>query len=1260
MGVIAITERYEIGGILGEGGMGVVYEGFDRLLGRPVAIKLLRGPIADREDLAERFEEEARVAAQLEHPGIVTVYDRGRTSNGRLYMVMKLVRGRDFDELLNSDSCGLEDRLSIFERVSRAVGYAHERKVIHRDLKPRNIRVDESGNAVVMDWGLVKVLRRGTAIDAIEGGDDPGGIRSGRTEVPGSETQAGSVAGTYGYMAPEQAWGEVGKIDARSDVFALGAILFQIVTGQPLYPGTTREEILGQARRADPARVLEELRRYSVGPDLTRLAQRCLARRPEDRPQDAGEVAGGIRAYIEGAVAARAKAEARAIERRRRRLLVAALASMVVLGLAVVGNRLWRQSIRNRNAVPMLERVEERLATSEELPWNEISAEVSRVRSLLGPDGDTGLLRRADAIDARLDRDRRLSERLTEIRIGRVSEQIGKGEPGDYEPGNYRSRTRTAELADTGGCWFSSDRYPKADYRRGVIEAHSGRDIDSAYRKAFLGEGIDVDRLPTPRAAELIRTRSRAVVAALATALDHWALLRRWELRDANWQRLVALARAINHDGWCDSLRATLGEKDAERCRRAVLELAADPKVAGLPARSIQLLGVALVGVGEPRRAIEVLREARRHFPGDFWINYNLAWYLDRKVSPRQREEAIRYYTVAQAIRPDSAHQLAHALEDRGRIEEAVAILHDLTLRRPRSSRHLACLGGALVAAGDARAAAEAFGRAEAAAREAIAREPSSGTAYVDLGIALEGQGAYPATVAAFRESIRLGPESPEKHQRLANALMRDGHLDQAAAACRAAIKLDPNDPEYRLDLGALLCDRLRDFRGAIEQFQVAARLAPDDLRPRHNLGLALWYLGKTEEAKSSFRHAISLDPGDGPAHLELGALLLEAKPDDAEAIDELRKAARLLPREARAYSLLGRALAASRLYRDAIAAARTARDLEPGRAGYHLDLGALLCDRAHDYPGAVTEFREAIRLEPGDYRGYANLGIALGGLGQDAEAADVTETAIGFCPATADPRLRARLQADLGITLSAAKRREGAIAAFRRAIDLDPMDPTHHFRLGFELRYMGRFPESLAEFRRCQDLNAKRPNPDRRTSAWVGEARRLIEISERLPMILGGDRAPSVDPLLIARACAAKGRYAEAARFYADALAAGPSGHKHLRLDAACAAALAAAGPGAECPPSDGPDRRRLLHQALAWLKDDLDAWAGRLTADPKHGPHQVRQALQRWKDDPELAVLRDDKELARWPEQDRAACRGLWAEIERLLERSKDKIPS
>jgi serine/threonine-protein kinase len=1214
MRVIAITERYEVGDILGKGGMGVVHEGFDRLLGRPVAIKLLRGPIADREDLAERFEEEARVAAQLEHPGIVTVYDRGRTSDGRLYLVMRLVRGRDFDELLNSGSCGLEDRLWIFERVSRAVGYAHERKVIHRDLKPQNIRLDGAGDPVVMDWGLVKVLRRGAAIDAVEGGDEPGDIRTGRAAASGLETQVGAVVGTYGYMAPEQAWGEVDKIDARSDVFALGAILFQIVTGQPLYPGTTREEILGQARWADPARVLEELQRHSVGPDLTRLVRRCLARRPEDRPQNAGEVAGGIRAYIEGAVAARAKAEAQAVERRRRRLLAAALAGVVVLGLAYIGSDLWRRALRNRNAVEILNTAERRLNASEEPSWDEIRAEVSQVRPLLpllGPDGDAGLLRRADAMIARLDHDRRLLTQLADIQMGRT-------------------------------------------------EHRTGRVTEAAYRKVFVDEGIDVDTLDTAGAAGRVRLRSPAVVAAMTKALDHWALLRRWELRDANWPRLVALAQDIDHDGWRGSLRATLGEKDPERCRRAILSLAADPKLADLPSRSIQLLGVALVGEGEPRRAIEVLRAARRRFPGDFWINYNLAWYLDRKVSPRQREEAIRYYTAAQAIRPDSAHQLAHALEDGGRIEEAVTILRDLTRRRPRSSHHLACLGGALVAAGDARAAAEAFGQAEAAAREAIAREPSSGTAYVDLGIALEGQGAYPAAVAAFRESIRLGPESPEKHHRLANALMRDGHLDQAAAECRAAIKLDPNDPEYRLDLGALLCDRLRDFRGAIEQFQVAARLSPDDPRPRHNLGLALWHLGKTEEAKSGFRHAISLDPGDGPAHLELGALLLEAKPDDAEAIDELRKAARLLPREARAHSLLGRALAASHLYGDAIAAARTARDLEPGRAGYRLELGALLCDRAHDYPGAITEFREAIRLEPGDYRAYANLGIALGGLGQDAEAADVTETAIRLCPADADPRLRARLQADLGIALSAAKRREGAIAAFRRAIDLDPMVPTHHSRLGFELRYMGRFPESLAEFGRCQDLNSKRPIPDRRPSAWVVEARRLAEIGERLPMILGGDRAPSVDPLLIARACAAKGRYAEAARFYADALAAGPSGHKHLRLDAACAAALAAAGPGAECPPSDGPDRRRLLHQALAWLKDDLGAWAERLTADPKCGPHQVRQALQRWKDDPELAVLRDDKELARWPDQDREECRGLWAEIERLLERSKGKIPS
>src|SRR5262249_55870958 len=152
-----------------------------------------------------------------------------------------------------------------------------------------------------------------------------------------------------------------------------------------------------------PARVLEELQRRSVGPDLARLVRRCLAPRPEDRPRDAGEVAGGIRAYIEGAVAARAKAEAREIERRRRLLAAALVGVVVALGLAYIGSIQWRESLRNRRASRMLDTAEGRLGAPEEPPWDEILAEVKQVGPLLGPDGDAGMLRRADAIIARLD-----------------------------------------------------------------------------------------------------------------------------------------------------------------------------------------------------------------------------------------------------------------------------------------------------------------------------------------------------------------------------------------------------------------------------------------------------------------------------------------------------------------------------------------------------------------------------------------------------------------------------------------------------------------------------------------------------------------------------------------------------------------------------------------------------------------------------------------------------------------------------------------
>ena len=206
------------------GGMGTVFLAEDIHLKRSVALKVLNVPDAG-EDLVERMMREARVLAHLEHPGIVPVHDAGILPDGRVFYVMKFVKGDRLDHVAEKQ-IPLPGLLRLFQKVCEAVAFAHAHDVIHRDLKPENIMVSEFGEVLVMDWGLAKFL-------SIQDPDREMVPQAGNVEIHPTDTQAGTVLATRAYMAPEQAAGAIDQIDKRSDVYSLGAILSFLVASVP-------------------------------------------------------------------------------------------------------------------------------------------------------------------------------------------------------------------------------------------------------------------------------------------------------------------------------------------------------------------------------------------------------------------------------------------------------------------------------------------------------------------------------------------------------------------------------------------------------------------------------------------------------------------------------------------------------------------------------------------------------------------------------------------------------------------------------------------------------------------------------------------------------------------------------------------------------------------------------------------------------------------------------------------------------------------
>ncbi len=363
--------RYVFQGEIAHGGMGIVYAARDATFNREVAVKILRGRFAPDSVAARRFLEEAKITGQLQHPVLPPVHDVGALPDGRPFMAMKLIKGRTLGELLTErpdESQDLGQLLAVFEQVCQGVGYAHAHRVIHRDLKPANIMVGSFGEVQVMDWGLAKVLPLPgqTTPDSDPGETIGTEIRSSRDES--DVTQAGSLLGTPAYMPPEQAIGAVDRIDCRSDVFSLGGILCQILTGKPPYIGDNAESTRQMAAwgKLDDAR--SRLRTCHAEPELIALCERCLSPERDDRPEEAGAVAKAV-AELRAAADERARraevererARVEAAEQRKRRKLRLTFAAIAAAALVIVATGLsafavWRQQKRRE----ALRQVEER------------------------------------------------------------------------------------------------------------------------------------------------------------------------------------------------------------------------------------------------------------------------------------------------------------------------------------------------------------------------------------------------------------------------------------------------------------------------------------------------------------------------------------------------------------------------------------------------------------------------------------------------------------------------------------------------------------------------------------------------------------------------------------------------------------------------------------------------------------------------------------------------------------------------------------
>ncbi len=916
--------RYRIDGEIARGGMGTVLKGRDPDLGRDVALKVLRDDYRDDATMIRRFVEEAQIGGQLQHPGIVPIYELGTLADRRPFFAMKLVKGRTLAELLAQrpdPAAELPRHLSIFEAVCQTMAYAHARGVIHRDLKPSNVMVGSFGEVQVMDWGLAKVLPRGGVVDDATAGkvrDETviATARSGSDAEDAALSHAGSVLGTPSYMAPEQARGEGDQVDQRADVFALGSILCEVLTGVPAFTGRSSGAILRKAALGDTGEALRCLDSCRADPELIGLAKDCLAREREDRPHDAGAVSGRMTAYLAGVQArlrqaelahaaevarteearataaqerkAREEAQARAVAERRTRRLTAALAATVVLALAAGGGGwLWVQNEREVRQARVARDVNAALNLATAL----------RVQASSAATGSAALF-----AQAREQAQRALAlietgpaDALLAAQVRRMQADLDQEE---------KDRTLVAALDEA--------RLKQAETIAGENRFAQERAVP-VFREAMRAYGLPAGEGDPKAAAQRIRGRPAAVREAIVAALDEWDELAgdpSLHITEPHRPWLQAVLAAAEPDTpWSQQVRAARAEPNEARRRVALEKLAASADVTRVPARALTRLAWKL----EPASSEPLLRRAQRQYPADFWVNEYLGWVLI-SVSPLDRGEAVRFLTAAAALRPDSPGCLVNlglALKEKGQSDEAIACDRKAIELDPKFANPHNNLGVALKDKGQVDEAIACY-------RKAIELDPELAMAHNNLGVALKAKGQWDEAIACHRKAIELDPKFALAHSNLRAALTEKGQVDEAIACFRKTIELEPKLAWAHNELGALLLEK-GQVDEAIACYRKAIELDPNYALAHANLGAALKDKGQVDEAIACYRKAIELEPELAMAHNNLGVVLANKGQVDEE-IACYRKAIELDPNYAAAHNNLGLTLQAKGQWDEAIA----------------------------------------------------------------------------------------------------------------------------------------------------------------------------------------------------------------------------------------------------------------------------------------------------------------------------------------------------
>jgi tetratricopeptide (TPR) repeat protein len=854
---------YEVLSELGRGGMGVVYLARQEALNRVVALKMLRlGRQASARDRA-RFQGEARLAARLQHPNIVQVHEVGE-HDGLAYFSMELVAGASLAERAAGGPQPPRDAARLAAVVARALHYAHERGVVHRDLKPANVLLDAPLDGAAASWGEPKVTDFGLAKNL----DDPSG-----------ETRPGDLIGTPSYMAPEQA-GAAGSVGPLADVYALGAILYELLTGRPPFKGQTAAETVYQVLHAEvvpPCRL-----RPQVPRDLETVCLKCLERDPRRRYASARALADDLESFLDGRpIRARPLGVwGRAGKWCRRRPAVAALLGVSAAAAVALGLVLWSQGAAERRRLADA-RAEARAALAGgraaflEGDWKEALAHLDRALGRAAAPELADLRPEGEALRAEAER--------------RLAEQ----ERQKHEDDAYR---RFARLRDE-AFFHGLNALAGEPLLTGLTPEAHRRAAEQAAREALAVAGLDLDADDAWRPPDVFRGDARRAEVA----------------------------------GDCAALLAVLAGPGARRpgpdAERLTRQAGAARAAAGADGDALDhfLAGARRARSGDLAGAARDFESAAGLRPGHFWAQCHLGAC---RLGLRDWDGAAASLTVCLVLRPEVVwpHLLrGYAHTQKGAFVAAEADFRHadgLLARAPDPAARYALL----VNRAQLRYQQRRLDDAAADFRHAAELGPKRYVPLVGLARVLQARGLPTEADGVLRQAMELEPPAlvlADYHAERGRDLCRDGRFEEAVAACREALARRPDYafPHGVLGQALLGLGRYAQAAAAFDAYlKAGGKPLPDVFRGR---GLARMKLGDYLGARDDYSRVLSAAPAaEAYAHRGWAYFFADAwRP----ALRDFDEALRLAPEltDARVGRGLARVMLGS--YREALADAEVA-----------------------------------------------------------------------------------------------------------------------------------------------------------------------------------------------------------------------------------------------------------------------------------------------------------------------------------------------